>query len=361
METHGKVGEGKGERKGRKAEGEAGAKCIDCFLCMGPDNCIQQFLSTCDRYVLSGTESSMRKVWQKMYPDLWQHLRNFSMLSLRHFRFRPQELGGHFQIAKLPGPDLYAREFEFVHLQKRTVCETDCIHRVELMIQQFIDLRHQNVMKIYKVFDDGDIAHVARGLSGRSGCSGAKSDLYYQIRSSPRRRLSESTAGHFFNQLLHGLIYLRTQEVVYKNIRPENMLITETSTLKICAVEDVMCCMGRRKQSIWVQKRDRQYMAPEMLQGPYGIRPPLVQGFPDLWSVGVMLHEMLCGFTPFHGGDLVSYRLSQTLQASRDLLRLSSEVKNLIRELLAVKPCERPTLADAATHEWVQVQIAIYE
>lgn len=124
------------------------------------------------------------------------------------------------------------------------VYETDCIGRVELMLQRFRDLGHENVIKICKVFDDGDIAHLVRGP--RPSRLQLEEDLYTQMWTSKHHRLSELRASHFFSQLLHGLIYLRSQQVLYKIVRPENMLITDTSTLKLCAVEGVMCCMQRR-------------------------------------------------------------------------------------------------------------------
>ena len=94
------------------------------------------------------------------------------------------------------------------------------------------------------------------------------------------------------------------------------------------------------------------YVAPEILkQKPYG-------GAVDMWSVGVILYILLCGFPPFHAENM------------RDLYRkikrgdysfpspywdnVSKGAKDCVQKLLTVKPEKRLTADTLLAHPWIE-------
>ncbi|NXP95161.1 PIM3 kinase, partial [Passerina amoena] len=67
-----------------------------------------------------------------------------------------------------------------------------------------------------------------------------------------------------------------------------------------------------------------------------------------IWSLGILLHQMVCGEHPFRRGQNLSWGQLSLPQ------RLSQECKDLIRWCLSVNSLDRPTLEDLFCDPWVQ-------
>merc|ERR1712217_735015 len=93
------------------------------------------------------------------------------------------------------------------------------------------------------------------------------------------------------------------------------------------------------------------YVAPQVLAGRY-------DQLSDLWSVGVIMYVMLCGYPPFFGETdadvLAKVRLGRFSFVHEDWSNVSEDAKNLIRSLLKTNSEERFTAAQALNHEWIR-------
>jgi len=93
------------------------------------------------------------------------------------------------------------------------------------------------------------------------------------------------------------------------------------------------------------------YVAPQVLQGKYGKEC-------DLWSAGVIMYILLCGYPPFHGDN--DAEILQKVKAGKftfneaDWKSVSEEAKDLIRKLLTFNPKDRITAETALNHPWIQ-------
>lgn len=91
------------------------------------------------------------------------------------------------------------------------------------------------------------------------------------------------------------------------------------------------------------------YAAPEMLMGqPYeglGV---------DIWSAGVILFAMLCGYLPFEDNKNQAELYSKIMKGEYTIsVSLSESAKDLIRKILTVAPEERYTIDDIRKHPWM--------
>merc|ERR1712113_965870 len=92
------------------------------------------------------------------------------------------------------------------------------------------------------------------------------------------------------------------------------------------------------------------YVAPQVLVGKY-------DQLSDMWSVGVIMYVLLCGYPPFFGETdaevLSKVRLGNFSFNAADWKNISEDAKDLIRNLLKMNPKERLTAEAALQHKWI--------
>merc|ERR1719265_1855112 len=93
------------------------------------------------------------------------------------------------------------------------------------------------------------------------------------------------------------------------------------------------------------------YVAPQVLAGKYDHSS-------DLWSLGVIMYVVLCGYPPFYGETdadvLAKVRLGNFSFNAADWKSVSEDAKNLIRMLLKMNPRDRFTAQQSLEHEWIK-------
>ena len=93
------------------------------------------------------------------------------------------------------------------------------------------------------------------------------------------------------------------------------------------------------------------YIAPEVLRGSYDKKC-------DVWSCGVILYILLCGYPPFNGDN--DKQIFSKILAGRfvfpdpEWTYISVEVKELIQKMLCYNSKERITALEALTDPWIQ-------
>lgn len=93
------------------------------------------------------------------------------------------------------------------------------------------------------------------------------------------------------------------------------------------------------------------YMAPEVLQRKYSKAC-------DIWSIGVILYVLLCGYPPFPGEDdkevFANIRRGAVVFYDPEWTTISAEAKDLIRKMLHTDPQERISAEQALQHPWFE-------
>ncbi len=167
-------------------------------------------------------------------------------------------------------------------------------------IDRMRQLRHPNIVQYFdgmmlqsqSIYDPDTQVQVAVIEYVNNG------DLDDFLKSYPnKQRLNSIIKG-----MLRGLHYLHQNGIVHRDIKPQNILIHKDAQGKeICKIADFGLAKNLSKDTPQSSKLlgTMEYMAPEQFNSTqYGINGKLDTNV-DLWSVGVILHEMFTGTLPF--------------------------------------------------------------
>lgn len=191
-------------------------------------------------------------------------------------------------------------------------------------------LAHPNVITVYDVGRQGQVAFMAMEfLEGR--------DLREIIADRPRLPVAEAIG--IAAQVADGLAYAHERGVVHRDIKPANIMILGGGLAKIMDFGIARLRVSDVRTRTGVLLGSPKYMSPEQVLGQGA------DARSDLFSLGVVLYEMLTGAAPF-SGDSVSNLMHQIATASTPApSRSNSEVPPLldlvVAKALAKKPEER--------------------
>jgi serine/threonine protein kinase len=157
-------------------------------------------------------------------------------------------------------------------------------------------LSHQNIVTVYEVGE-----HEGSPFIAMEFIEGDSLEKVLRL----RRRLPLLEALSIVEQVCAGLGYAHGHGVVHRDVKPANILVRPDGRVTI--VDFGIARLADQSQKL--TKTDTllgtfHYIAPERLKGEDS------DGRADIWSVGVMLYEMLTGELPFKGSDVSSlYRV----------------------------------------------------
>ena len=201
-------------------------------------------------------------------------------------------------------------------------------------------LHHQNVIKLYNVYEDNDTINIIMEY--------AKNGNLYQLIKKEKNGFSESKAFEYFIQVINAVYYLHNNNIIHRDIKPENILIGDDNKLKLCD-------FGWAKE-LTLENRSTfcgtmEYMAPEIVGSEnydYSV---------DIWSLGILLYEMLFGYSPFKANDnkeIIQNIKTHELNYDENNKKISNSCKDLIQKLLNMNPQKRLKIKDILEHPFIK-------
>ncbi|MFX4228070.1 MAG: CHASE2 domain-containing serine/threonine-protein kinase [Porticoccaceae bacterium] len=185
-------------------------------------------------------------------------------------------------------------------------------------------LNHPNIVTIYDAGDEHDLAYIAMEfIKGKDLVAYTKKDNLLPL---PKvfELIAKSAAA---------LDYAHKQNVVHRDIKPANIMWdAESNELKITDF-GIARITDSSKTKTGVVLGTPSYMSPEQLSGKK------IDGRSDLFSLGVMLYQMLTGSLPFHADSMATlmYKIANEnpSRVSEINPRLPPEIDDLIEKALA--------------------------
>ncbi|ELW47752.1 MAP kinase-activated protein kinase 2 [Tupaia chinensis] len=171
----------------------------------------------------------------------------------------------------------------------------------------------------------------------------------------PPPRVS-TEASEIMKSIGEAIQYLHSINIAHRDVKPENLLYTSKRPNAILKLTD----FGFAKEttshnSLTTPCYTPYYVAPEVLG------PEKYDKSCDMWSLGVIMYILLCGYPPFysnHGlaispGMKTRIRMGQYEFPNPEWSEVSEEVKMLIRNLLKTEPTQRMTITEFMNHPWI--------
>lgn len=168
-------------------------------------------------------------------------------------------------------------------LEKVKILEQADKVRVEREIRILKQMKHNNIIQLYSVIQTNTTIYLIMEYSPGK-------ELFEYIVS--KRRLPESEACEFFQQILSGVDYMHKNRICHRDLKPENMLLDSNRTIKI--IDFGLSNTYGRNELLSTACGSPCYAAPEMIAGNK------YQGLKiDIRSLGIILYAMVCGYLPF--------------------------------------------------------------
>jgi serine/threonine protein kinase len=205
-------------------------------------------------------------------------------------------------------------------------------------------LQHPNIITVYELGEDRGLPYIAMELLPGT-------DLEALMRSGEPLMLQEKL--DLVIQVCRGLAYAHDHKVVHRDIKPSNIRVLEDGTVKIMDF-GIAKLGGTGVTKAGMMVGTVHYMSPEQIRGQ------ALDGRSDLFSVGVILYELLAGRRPFVGEGVtaVLYKIVHEEPPELDVGELGAEAAGLqdtMRRTLAKDRAQRPATAAVLADELARI------
>jgi len=182
----------------------------------------------------------------------------------------------------------------------------------------------------------------------------AGGELFNRIQE--KKSFTEKEAADIVKDICLAVKFLHDINLAHRDLKPENLLYTSKDSSAVLKLTD----FGFAKETVLKDTLQTPcytpyYVAPEVLG------PEKYDKSCDIWSLGVIMYILICGYPPFysHHGQPISPGMKKRIRSGQyefpkpEWTNVSTECKNLIKLCLKTNPDERPTIDQVIENPWI--------
>lgn len=223
-------------------------------------------------------------------------------------------------------------------IDKAMMAGAGMIGRVRQEVTIHSRLKHPAILELYTFFEDAHYVYLVLELAHNGELA-----KHFKLGT---RGLSEKAAADIFRQVLSGVLYLHTHNIIHRDLSLNNLLLTKDLKVKIADFGLATQLNGPDEKHVTMCGTPN-YISPEVASRE-------VHGLPaDVWGLGCMLYTLLVGSPPFHTQH-VKTTLNKVINGDFKIpAELSLQAQDLLLKLLCKDPSKRITLKGILEHPFL--------
>ncbi|CDQ61552.1 unnamed protein product [Oncorhynchus mykiss] len=187
-------------------------------------------------------------------------------------------------------------------------------------------------------------------------------ELFSRIQARGDQAFTEREGSEIMRDIGTAIEFLHNMNIAHRDIKPENLLYTHQKSNGTLKLTD----FGFAKETtlhnlLQTPCYTPYYVAPEVLG------PEKYDKSCDMWSLGVIMYILLCGFPPFYSntGQAISPGMKRRIRMGQyefpkpEWAEVSEEAKQLIHQLLKTDPNDRMTITQFMNHPWINQSMVV--
>lgn len=225
-------------------------------------------------------------------------------------------------------------------IDKVLMASSGMISRVRQEVTIHSRLKHPAILELYTFFEDSHYVYLVLELAHNGELA-----KHFKLGT---RGLDEKAAADIFRQVLSGVIYLHTHNIIHRDLSLNNLLLTKDLKVKIADFGLATQLNGPDEKHVTMCGTPN-YISPEVASRE-------VHGLPaDVWGLGCMLYTLLVGSPPFHTQHIKT-TLNKVINADYKIpSELSREAQDLLQKLLCKDPIKRISLKGIMEHPFLNM------
>ena len=239
--------------------------------------------------------------------------------------------GTVYTVKSLLDSNIYVmKKIELSHLNPRQ--QVECYREVSILKK----VSHKNIIKYYSSFLEKNILYIIMEYAELG-------DLYSLIKHYKKHSnfFSELDLWKISSEILSGLDYLHSHNIIHRDIKCLNLFITKDRHIKIGDL-GVSAFSSGVDNFHYTRVGTPLYISPELVkQKPYDYKT-------DIWSFGCSLYHLACLEPPFTGGNLIVLGNNIVKGVPKSLPnQYSNDLKNFVDKMLEKNAEKRPSAKEA--------------
>ena len=224
-------------------------------------------------------------------------------------------------------------------IDKISIYEQKLVDQMNREIEMMYKLNHPHVMKLVNHFEDDDKFYMIMPYA-------AKGQLYSLLRR--QVRFDQRTAAQYMRETIEAVRYLHSfsPKIIHRDIKPENLLLDENYRIKLSDFG-------------WANYQEENQLRKTFCGTPEYLSPEMIRKtghnyLVDIWTLGVLLFELLAGYAPFTGANQSELFMNIKKLKINWPIDFPPLAKNLVTKILKLNPKERLSIEEISNHTWFE-------